>query len=220
MIKLIFFVKYISLNDKDCFFCNNKLIFIILNIIIKILILYFLLSINKVNLFNPKNIIEIDNKINETLYEKDLDFSKYSTKIKVIAIYFPQFLYINGNYAINNQKMNEWEIIEKVNPLFNGHNQPRSIDINYLNCKKINITKIEYIKMQIKLAKKHGIYGFAINYYWFSGKILYEEPINIFLSKKDIIFPFFIIWKNDKYELNYEENGKSTIFSFFMTIRF
>ena len=211
MIKLIFFFKFISLNDKEIDFDSNKLIFIILNIILKIMILYLLLSFNNTNLFTPKNIVEIDNKINETLYEKDIDFSKYSTKIKVIAIYFPQFLYINENYIINNHKLNEWEIIEKINPLFNGHNQPRSIDTNYLNFKKKNIEKTEYIKKQIKLAKSHGIYGFAINYYWFSGKKLYEEPINIFLANKDIIFPFFLIWKNDKYELNYEEKDKNIL---------
>ena len=175
------------------------------------MIIFLFLSNNNLNLFTLKDIVEIDNKINETLYEKDLDFSKYSTKIKVIAIYFPQFLYINDNYTINNQKLNEWRIIEKVNPLFNGHNQPRKIDINYFNFTKMNVTKTEYIKKQIKIAKNHGIYGFAINYYWFSGKKLYDEPINIFLANKDINFSFFLIWKNDKYEINYEEKDKTIL---------
>ena len=76
----------------------------------------------------------------------------------------------------------------------------------------MNITKIEFIKEQIKLAKNHGIYGFAINFYWFSGKKLYDEPINIFLENKDINFPFMIIWRNDKYELKYEGKKRNTSF--------
>ena len=145
------------------------------------------------------------------MYEKDLDFAKYSTKIKVIAIYFPQFIYFKDKYIYNNNILNEWEIIGKKNPLFNGHNQPRNPDEHYIDLKLMNISKIEFIKKQIKLAKSHGIYGFAINYYWFSGNTLYDEPINIFLESKEINFPFFLIWKNDKYELNYEENKRNII---------
>ena len=207
MIKLIF--KYISLNNKEFDFINNKEIIYFLNLFLKIIILYLLLSIKKTYLCIPKNIVEIDNKINETLYEKDLNFSKYSTKIKVIAIYFPQFIYFK--YTYNNKTLNEWEIIEKINPLFNGHNQPRYMDANYADLKFINNSKIEFIKKQIKLAKSHGIYGFAINYYWFSGKIIYDEPINIFSENKEINFPFFLIWKNDKYELNYEESKRNIL---------
>ena len=145
------------------------------------------------------------------MYEKDLDFAKYSTKIKVIAIYFPQFIYFKDKYIYNNNILNEWEIIGKKNPLFNGHNQPRNPDEHYIDLKLMNISKIEFIKKQIKLAKSHGIYGFAINYYWFSGNTLYDEPINIFLESKEINFPFFLIWKNDKYELNYEENKRNIL---------
>ena len=206
-----FIFKYISLNNKEFGFVNNKEIIYILNVILKIIVLYLLLSINNKNLCFPKYIVEIDNKINEALYEKDLDFSKYLTKIKVIAIYFPQFIYFKDNYTYNNKKLNEWQIIEKRNPFFNGHNQPRSLDTNYIDLHFKNISKIEFIKKQIKLAKKHGIYGFAINYYWFSGKKLYDEPINIFLESKEINFPFFLIWKNDKYEINFEDKNRNIL---------
>ena len=112
---------------------------------------------------------------------------------------------------MNNKELNEWQIIGEKKPLFTGHNQPRNLDVNYINYNHTNITKIEFIKKQIKLAKNHEIFGFAINYYWFSGKKLFDDPINIFLENKDINFPFFLIWKNDKYELNCEERKKSII---------
>jgi hypothetical protein len=208
--KLIFNL-YILLSDKEISLLYNKQVTKFLKIILKIIIIYFLLSIKYKNLLTPKNIVEIDNKINEILYEKDLDFSKYSTKIKVIAIYFPQFLYLKDNFTFNNKNLNEWKILEKINPLFEGHNQPRYLDVNYVDLKNKNITKTEFIKKQVKLAKSHGIYGFAINYYWFSGKKLYDEPIKIFLENKEINFPFFLIWKNDKYELIYEDRNRSIL---------
>ena len=36
---------------------------------------------------------------------------------------------------------------------------------------------------------------------------MYDEAINIFLNNKEINFPFFIIWKNDKYELNFHKKN-------------
>ena len=101
----------------------------------KIIIFYLLFSFKKVESYAPKNIIEIDNKINETLYENDLDFSLYSSNTKVIAIYYPQFIYINDDYNFNNKEFNEWEIIRKVKPLFKGHHQPRIKDKKYFNLK-------------------------------------------------------------------------------------
>ena len=106
--------------------------------------------------------------------------------------------------------LNEWENIINIKSLFSSHYQPRNFDEGYINLEN-NYTKFELIKKQITLAKKHGIYGFGINYYWFSGKKLYDEPINIFLENKEINFPFFLIWKNDKYEFNCEEINKSII---------
>lgn len=38
---------------------------------------------------NPKKIIKIDNEINESLYKENLDFSRFKTKHKVVAIYYP-----------------------------------------------------------------------------------------------------------------------------------
>ena len=59
----------------------------ILYTIIKIIIFLYLLYFKNVNSFNKNNTIEIDNNINEILYENDIDFSNYSTNIKIIAIY-------------------------------------------------------------------------------------------------------------------------------------
>ena len=172
----------------------------LLIIFLKIIFLFFLLSFKNINSFIKKNIIEIDNQINETMYENDLDFTKYEANIKAIAIYFPQFVYLKDNFIFNKKEFKEWEIIEKVKPLFKEHHQPRKKDKKYFNMELKNFSKIEFIKKQIKLAKNHGLYGFGIIYFWISGYKLFNEPINIFI-KKEINFPFFLIWKNNKYEI-------------------
>ena len=173
---------------------------------IKMIIIFILLYFINVNLFTQNNFIEIDNKIDEILYEKNLDFSNYSTNIKIIAIYYPEYL-INNDVDHNNQIKNKSEIINKSKPLFKGYKQPKKQ--KYKNRNKKNLLKL--IKEQVKLAKNHGIYGFGINYYWFAGTIFFNEPIEIFLKNKELKFPFFLIWKNSDFLLNYNESNKSNL---------
>ena len=45
-----------------------------------------------------------------------------------------------------------------------------------------DLSDLKTIEKQINLAKSHGIYGFGIYYYWFSGKQLLEKPINLFIN--------------------------------------
>jgi hypothetical protein len=183
----------------------------LLKIFIKIIIIYYLLSYKNFDTFEPKKIIQIDNKINEIIYENDIDYSNCSTNVNAIAIYFPQFVYIKNNYHFENKEFEDWKIIEKKRPLFKGHHQPRIKDKKYFNLELKNFSITEFIKKQIKLAKNHGLYGFGIIYYWFSGKKLYDEPINIFLKNKEINFPFFLIWYNGEYDLNKNVENESII---------
>ena len=58
---------------------------------------------------------------------------------------------------------------------------------------------MEVIQKQINLAKSHGIYGFGIYYYWFSGKRLLESPLDLFLNNKNLDFKFLLIWANENW---------------------
>ena len=129
------------------------------NLIYKILILLLICfhkSILKYNLSKNNNIINIDNQY---LYEDNIDFSNYTSELKVIAFYSPKFILTND--TPNNSK-NEWSYVLNAKPLFCRHNQPRKPgdEINYLGY--YNISGSEIIKKQIELAKSHGIFGFAI----------------------------------------------------------
>ena len=162
-----------------------------------------MLRFKDIEFINKKIIIEIDNKVNEGLYESNLDFYNYSTPIKIISIYYPEFLN-NSNYFENDSKINE-NMITLFNKNYKKFQIKDNKDIFYLN----STSNLELIKNQAKLAKSHGIYGFAIYYYRFSGKKIYNEIINIFLENKEINIHFLIIWKNNNYELNL--NNKNEI---------
>ena len=58
---------------------------IIFGISIKIILFCGFLS-----LFNINKVINIDNLINESLYQDNQDFSKFSTNYKILAIYYLQ----------------------------------------------------------------------------------------------------------------------------------
>jgi len=152
-----------------------NIIYIIFEISIKIILLCWFLS-----LFNINKVINIDNLINETLYQDNQDFSKFSTNYKIISIYYPQnFTNFTGT------------------KLFVGKKTSKSIiqgDEEYNSRKSLIIE-------QIKLAKNHGIFGFGIVYNIMNNQKFNEEILNLFSSDNMNNFPFFIIINiNDKYE--------------------
>ena len=182
--------EYIELKEKNYFI-------LYFNYFLKTSIFLLFWSVKYITKEN-KIIVNIDNNIDEKVYEKNINFSEYSTDIKIIALYYPDYQCIQENYNKTNILLNEWININQTKPLFEGHHQPRKPgDIhNYLEY--YNLREPETILKQIKLAKSHGIYGFGIYYYWFSGKKLFEKTIDIFLENNS--FHFFLIWKNENFK--------------------
>lgn len=77
------------------------------------------------------------------------------------------------------------------------------IDKNYKNKYELKLV----VEKQIELAKNNGIYGFAIYYYWFSGKAIFDEPLNL-IYKNEKNFHYLLIWK---YEALTNEKNKKNI---------
>ena len=177
------------------------------NIIKLVFIIIILLIINIRN--NEYNYIDIDNLIQ--LYEENINFSNYSTDIKTIALYLPQYHSIPENDKWWGKGFTEWSNVRKAKPLFKGQYQPRipGDEINYLGY--YNLTNPEVMKKQVQLAKNHGIYGFGIYYYWFSGKRLLETPLNILLNNKDINFKFLLIWANENWTKRWDGKDKEIL---------
>ena len=129
----------------------------------KILVLLMFFPFIKIN--EPRT-IDIKNLINEQLYQENQDFSKFKTKYKIIAIYYPQ---TNNNIYFNPKCKS---IIQKTN----NNKQGKSL-----------------IEWDIKLAKTHGIYGYAIVYNWLEDFHIHEEILNLFSYNYRINFQFFLI---------------------------
>lgn len=107
-------------------------------------------------------------------YEPNQDFSHLTTDIKTIAYYLPQFHTFPENDAWWGKGFTDWTNTRPAKPRQPGHYQPRNPhqDIGYYDLSDVNV-----IAQQAKLAKQHGIYGFCMYYYWFSGKKLMEKPL-------------------------------------------
>lgn len=158
---------------------GKKFIIIFSNIFlhsIKYIFLFLLYSYIVLNGFlyssnndKKRDLIEIDNELKLNTYENETNFGKNQVKFKAISFYYPEFN--NISYY------------------------------KYFNCsKKANMLDfydiLNLVNAQVKFAKRHNIYGFAIFFNLFKSNYLNNLTINIFLNK--VSFPFFLIWKNDE----------------------
>lgn len=116
---------------------------------------------------------------------------------KVIAAYLPQFHDFPENVRWFGKGFTEWTNVSPTLPQFVGHRQPHiPIDVGFYN---LNNTDAMY--RQAELAKKYGISGFCVYYYWFSGTKLMDQPLKRILEDKELDFPFFLFWANDDWTM-------------------
>ena len=116
--------------------------------------------------------------------------------MKVIPVYLPQFHQIPENDEWWGEGFTEWTNVKKAKPFFEGHYQPRVP----LNKYYYDLTDVESLKWQCKIAKEYGIYGFCFYHYWFNGKLLLEQPMELLLKNKDIDINYCISWANHNWE--------------------
>lgn len=113
-------------------------------------------------------------------------------KMKVIPVYLPQFHTIPENDEWWGKGFTEWVNVRNAKPLYEGHNQPRvPLNKNYYD-----LSDVETLKWQCKLAKDYGIYGFCMYHYWFNGHLLLEKPMEMLLAHPEIDIKYCISWAN------------------------
>ena len=112
--------------------------------------------------------------------------------MKIIPLYLPQFHTIPENDEWWGKGFTEWVNVRDAKPLFEGHNQPRvPLNNNYYD-----LSDIETLKWQCRIAKEYGIYGFCMYHYWFNGHLLLEKPMEMLLAHPEIDIKYCVSWAN------------------------
>ena len=175
------------------------------------IIIFFIIICIPLFLHHNENIVYIENDNKFSEFEKNMDFTNLKTDIKVIALYLPQFHVIEENNRFWGKGFTEWINVKKCIPKFKGHHQPRIPGDKYGYLSYYDLSDVKNIKKQTELAKSHGIFGFGIYYYWFSGKMLLEKPINLFIHNLNIDFKFLLIWANENWSRRYDGSSNELL---------
>lgn len=121
-----------------------------------------------------------------------------------MAFYLPQFHTFPENDEWWGKGFTEWTNVRKARPLFAGHNQPRvPLNDNYYD-----LSKVETLREQAKLAREYGLYGMCFYHYWFAGKMLLHKPAEMLLANKDIDMRFCFSWANEPWARTWD--GRNT----------
>ena len=112
---------------------------------------------------------------------------------KIFAMYLPQYHSIPENDAFWGKDFTDWVSVKKSSPLYKGHAQPNVP----LNERYYDLSNVDDVRWQAKLARENGISGFGIYHYWFNNdKNLLTKPAEIIRDTIDIDINYFFAWDN------------------------
>lgn len=112
---------------------------------------------------------------------------------KIIAMYLPQFHSIPENDKFWGKGFTDWVTVRNAKPLYEGHQQP----LLPLNENYYDLSVVENVEWQCKLASNHGIYAFGVYHYWFNDeKNLLTKPAEIMRDSETIKIKYFFTWDN------------------------
>ena len=126
---------------------------------------------------------------------------------KVLALYLPQFHQIPENDEWWGEGFTEWNVVKKAKKICKYSNQPRVP----LNGDYYDLSKVENIEKQAKLAKSYNVDGFVIYSYYSNGKLLLEKPAQLLLGNKSINIEYCFSWANHDWRRNWFQYNKELL---------
>lgn len=144
-------------------------------------------------------------------YEEQQDFSAHiCTDVKVLSYYLPQFHPIAENDAWHGEGFTEWTNVRRANPLFAGHYQQHipHADIGYYV-----LDTPATLHKQAQMMHKGGVHAQIFYHYWFSGKLILEQPARMLLDNPAIAMPFCFCWANENWTRRWDGNDEDVLLS-------
>ena len=130
-------------------------------------------------------------------------------KVRLIALYLPQFYPTPENDEWWGKGFTEWTNVGKAKRLFPGHYQPKvPADLGYYDLRLPEVRE-----QQAQMAKEFGIEGFCYWHYWFgNGKRILNHVFDEVLSTKKPDFPFCLAWANHSWMKKlFDNKGNDTL---------
>ena len=143
-------------------------------------------------------------------FERPVDFSSRvrETDIKVLAYYLPQFHPTPENDEWHGKGFTEWYKVRSAQPQFLGHYQPH---IPHPDTGYYDLHGPEVLRKQWAQMCHAGVYGLIFYHYWFSGRMILEEPAQTLLQTQDIRMPFCFCWANENWTRRWDGNEQEVL---------
>lgn len=127
--------------------------------------------------------------------------------MEIIAFYLPQFHTIPENDGWWGEGFTEWTNVRKAKPLYSDQVQPREPydDFYY------DLSNVETIRWQAKLAHRFNVYGFCFYHYWFDGKLLLQKPCELLLANPDIDIHYCMSWANEPWARTWDGKNNEVL---------